>query len=688
MSQSTNFLNSTLPDFPEDENGSEYQYLEQKYDQDHSSSNQDAQNPINTLFSNKTTNVEDNFSDTQNTIPESKEDNLEDLNAKVETLKLLMSDNQNSSFDLTKEDDVDRSSVLPWNSKVDDLQSPTDTISSNLPLVHKIDSQEVASQKDYLPTLNSTWLPSKKTINTIPPSVPVQAPKKKNGIFGKVFLILFLLVSIFLVVIFTPAAIAGIRIAFAAQDIKINFDQIEVDFKKAHFSNAKQNVKSIEDDLVTIQDSLQNIGLIDQLPVLDSRIIALKDMIRASEQTVRTVDELMDILVDLEGALSGQNTVNQSLDLTDVNTYSNLSIQQKRNILHVIYNSLPRLRLARDKIEIATTLWESIDQDILPKTIQGPLAKFIMYFPKLKHSLDQTIPMIEVFIPLLGYPDTQYYLVLNQNADELRPTGGFIGTVIDMKIDNGDFNKYKFIDVYNIDDPVEDQWNVKPPLPITKFFGLPKLFMRDANWSPDFGVATERVMSYYEQEKALNNQPVIPRTTGVALEPSFFKNLLGYTGPFTVDGYDLDKDNFMDILQYNVEIKPWESVEKRKEFMGDVGDALFEKIKSMPKKRWPELLDVITKALDEKQILIYSRDPELEEKLNQRNWAGKVKNTKGDYVFIVDANLGARKTDRVMERVINYEVDARDVNSPVATITLNYHNTANEITWRHIHHSR
>jgi len=53
----------------------------------------------------------------------------------------------------------------------------------------------------------------------------------------------------------------------------------------------------------------------------------------------------------------------------------------------------------------------------------------------------------------------------------------------------------------------------------------------------------------------------------------------------------------------------------------------------------------------------------------------------GDYLMVVDANMGALKTDYYIKRSINYEVDFNG-EKPVATLNMLYKNTAPYGDWR------
>ncbi len=61
----------------------------------------------------------------------------------------------------------------------------------------------------------------------------------------------------------------------------------------------------------------------------------------------------------------------------------------------------------------------------------------------------------------------------------------------------------------------------------------------------------------------------------------------------------------------------------------------------------------------------------------------RAKPTDGDFLWIVDANLAAYKTDGKMDKKVTYALDAHDPSHPTATVTLTYHNTTDHMDWRY-----
>ena len=492
-------------------------------------------------------------------------------------------------------------------------------------------------------------------------------------------------VIVLLLILFIPPLIAIGRASWAGYQAKLSLDSMQNMLKNGEIESAKTQAESAQDEFLNAQKHLGGTGFWRDMPYLGAQIRGLQDSAQVGAQTLDGIQDILEVASAMQEALFfvAKTQSGSSVNVAQGVSLQKLSAQEKRALLASLYDSLPDIRLARDKIDIALAMWDGLSQDQLAEPIRDALEPMAELLPILQQSLEQGVPLIEVFVPLLGYPKPQSYVIATQNADEIRPAGGFIGSALTVKIDAGHFNDYQFYDIYSIDNPVSGVWQETPPAPLEEHLGVTRWFMRDANWSPDFPTSAERVLDFYERERELV-LPQQPQVTGfIALEPGFFESLLTFTGPIVVDGKTFNEANFMDVLQYEVEMAPGITVENRKELMGKVADAIVVKIQNLPRSEWPKLLNIITTALNQKQILIYNRDSELQALVDARDWSGRAKPVIGDFLWIVDANLAALKTDGVMNKSIQYTLDARDIVNPRANVTLKYQNTNNTITWRY-----
>ena len=145
------------------------------------------------------------------------------------------------------------------------------------------------------------------------------------------------------------------------------------------------------------------------------------------------------------------------------------------------------------------------------------------------YPLAQTgLELVDVAPQLLGADRPRTYLLLFQNEDELRATGGFISAVGRVTIDAGKIISLTVEDSYAVDDfttPYPD-----PPAPMRDYMGIDLWVFRDSNWSPDFPMAARQPISLYTQTRGGTIDGVI------ALNQQVVEALVDGLGPLTIDG--------------------------------------------------------------------------------------------------------------------------------------------------------
>ncbi len=524
--------------------------------------------------------------------------------------------------------------------------------------------------------------------STTPPAAPLipDEPKKRRRIWPWITLV----VVVAVLCITVPPAIAVVRAATAASNAKAALERARVHAAALDMVAVGYDLTEARTDIDFARTMLQGVGFWRDMPIIGVQIRGLEDAAAAGSGTLDAAGDLAHVFSSLTEAMNGGAQALGSLNtgIAPTRRFQDLTTDEKRDVLRTLSRALPDIRVARDKIDLALELWNRVPQNELISPIRTALQPLADALPALQKSLDAAAPLLEVGLPLAGADQPQHTLVLLQNADELRPAGGFIGTLGAVTADAGDLKQFDFFDVYKIDGAVSSSWKEIPPPTLAKQLGVTSWYLRDANWSPDFPTSADRVLSSYTGEiSQITHAPVADAPTSVvALEPGFFSALLKLTGPLTVDGTTYDSDTFFDKIEYDVEVgfaKDHISVEQRKQLLSHIGTALVDRLRGLPASKWSDLFASISTALNHKQIQIFSRDAEILAAADRYGWSGRALPTTQDFVWVVDANLAALKTDGVMKKAVSYQLDATNPSEAKATVTLTYENTNRVIDWRH-----
>ncbi len=304
-----------------------------------------------------------------------------------------------------------------------------------------------------------------------------------------------------------------------------------------------------------------------------------------------------------------------------------------------------------------------------------PAAKILPIDQKQKEELGVVFDIIDK----LADSEEKTFLILFQNNNELRPGGGYIGSFGILKIKD---KKITFVDSHDtniFDDRASTE--IEPPFPMKKMLRIPDWELRDSNWSPDFPTNAKKAEEFFHLEGGQEQfDGVIAIST--ALLPSF----LEITGPVSVEGYpgEYNSENAITKLQYQVE-RGYKDQDiekgKRKYIMKDLSKKIMDRTQAMSFLDKKKLAERVEQHLDEKDILIYFKDEELQEKIRTLGWSGEVQDSESDYLMIVDANMGSLKSDAVIDRSVEYTVDFQE-DMPKATLKITYQHNGKSRDWK------
>jgi hypothetical protein len=274
---------------------------------------------------------------------------------------------------------------------------------------------------------------------------------------------------------------------------------------------------------------------------------------------------------------------------------------------------------------------------------------------------------------LLGADRPRTFLILIQNEDELRATGGFIRAVGRVTIDQGKIISLTVEDSYALDDfktPYPDA-----PAPIRDYMGIDLWVFRDSNWSPDFPATARQALALYTKTRPGTIDGVI------GVNQHVVEALVEGAGPITVDGHTLN--NAADLQAYmraawepsgQSNVGEWAA--QRKDFMSRAIQVLLDRImKGQSEVDWQKLGRALHRTLRSRDLLFYFTDPTVKEDLQAVGFAGALRTSDGDFLMVVDSSMGFNKTSIAMQQALAYTVTLDLDRAPQAQLTIVYTNT-------------
>lgn len=301
-------------------------------------------------------------------------------------------------------------------------------------------------------------------------------------------------------------------------------------------------------------------------------------------------------------------------------------------------------KVAQAKINIS-----SLDPEKLTLANSKVLRDVQVSLPALEDNLSDMSVVLKSLLRVLGYQDWQRYLFLFENNNEMRATGGFIGSFALVDIEEG---KIKNMEIpaggsYDLQGGLLAQVASPTPLRIIN----PVWEFQDSNWWPDFPATAQKISWFYQKSQG-------PSVDGVvAITSSFIEDLLEILGPIEMEGYGrvITAGNFVAETQKIVEKEYDKDLNRPKQFISDFAPVLFEKMFSQDIEGLQKFFEIAAKALKEKQIVLYSNNTDIQKLILDLDWGGEQKTLQlGDYLSVINSNIGGGKTDGVIEEIIEH----------------------------------
>ena len=435
----------------------------------------------------------------------------------------------------------------------------------------------------------------------------------------------------------------------------INTASKNFDLAYKNFLEARGKLDEVGGNTTKILDFVPGISKVEsgrQLATAGENVALAGKEMTAVAELLMSQKENLDLGIEAEA--TGSSAINDDMDLTDMV----LSLEE-------------RLKAAQNHLTAANTAAQEIDENDFPDSEKEKIVMLKETLPVINQTLDSFFEYTDVFLEILGHNGPRQYLIVFENNHEMRATGGFIGTYAVVKVKNGKIEDLKVDGIYNPDGQLKEK--IIPPEPIQKMSAA--WSMHDANWWPDFPTSAEKIGWFYEKTGG-------PTVDGViALTPKTIRDLLEITGPIEVPGYQdlsengqdefvVDSENFMEIIQYQVEVAYDKEENRPKQVLADMTPILISKVLASSPEDWPRILGVLSNSLKERHLFMYSFNEDIQHLVGEMGWSGELLKTNKDYLSVVNTNISGMKTDGVIEQHITHKAEIQDDGSIVVNLVV------------------
>ncbi|HEX6509106.1 MAG TPA: DUF4012 domain-containing protein [Chloroflexota bacterium] len=276
-------------------------------------------------------------------------------------------------------------------------------------------------------------------------------------------------------------------------------------------------------------------------------------------------------------------------------------------------------------------------------------------------SLDDRLPRLLILCralalapSFLGARGPVSYLVVYQNSDELRATGGFIGSASLLTVHQGAVSQL-FQGT-----GIRDNLSIPPPEPVAYYNREIAWLFRDSNWSPDFPTSAglERFFYHLDFHRDIGNV--------VNLTPQAASDILAATGPIYVPEYGrlVTGANVAQLADYyahwTVNPAPYAATDTaKKQFIGIVARHVLQRLTSLPAHAWIQLGNAVATASEHGDMLLNFRDQAQQALLRAAGASHAISPRRGDYLYVVNTNLSYNKISKFVHLRTAYTVRIR-----------------------------
>ena len=394
------------------------------------------------------------------------------------------------------------------------------------------------------------------------------------------------------------------------------------------------------------------------VPVYGGDIAAADELITLADSLLASADASIQAALPLVDAISGEGQARLT----------------PPRLAELLSKAQPKFLEAQLKLDVAIAARSQLRMDDLSPRLHDLVSNDIdPLLPLMQEALTVAIE----FPRLMGATDEgpKTYLLLVQNEDELRPTGGFITAAGTLLIRDGRISNLDFKSSENF-----DNW-MKPyptaPWQLSEYMNSPVLIFRDLSWFTNYPTAVTYAEYLYSYVSDHSVDGVI------AFDQQMLVDVLEAIGPVKLDGvpYPITSKNVIRYMRASKTPTAEERISpdwNRKVFLNKISHALISKLFSgdIP---WRQLSTLFVKLLDEHHVLIQLDSPTMTDFLARHNWDGAVRPLDGDYLMVVDANVGFNKTNAVVESELFYDVDLTKLSAPTSSLTVAHKNKAVDV---------
>jgi hypothetical protein len=383
------------------------------------------------------------------------------------------------------------------------------------------------------------------------------------------------------------------------------------------------------------------------------------------DTAVRGQERLLSLLSDSNSAIrestdlleSGKKTIKMIMSHSPSSTGESIAASLEE--LHVLLTTVSQsLALSQAELSMLTrdrTFPFSIKQ------VETYGTQKVARISVIRQQLSYADELLAIYPTAAGFVSPRTYLLLFQNSAELRPTGGFIGSIASVTLENGIISDFDVKDVYEIDGQLKG--HVDPPTPIRDLYKQEHWYLRDSNWDPDFSISAARAAWFYQKEMGKDVDGVI------AINLPAVVDMLAALGPVNLPDYNdrITAENFFGKSFYYSQNNYFPGSTQKGDFLGSLTRTLINKITEDQNLNYAGIIQALIKGLNGHDILFWFADESNQFQIKHFGWGGTIsseneclQDSTGSCfpfpLFVAEANMSVSKVNYFIKHTSQEEL--------------------------------
>lgn len=442
----------------------------------------------------------------------------------------------------------------------------------------------------------------------------------------------------------------ALEVADALQDTRTTAGRLQTAVSAQDVISADRELPILEKNLEVTRQKIEYFGFTEYLPFISDYYRDTRHLLLAAGYGLEAGKVITESLVPFADVLGLKGGASGSAE------------EKLQKAIEVMPKIAPRTDDVAAKLKLTQAELATVNPTRYPENLQMPFSSSGLELRKTLVSAKELVTVISDFMPEakdvltyapigFGSPTPKTYMVIFQNDKELRPSGGFLTAYTFATVNKGKVTTGSTDDIYNLDSTIPNK--PRAPVSILKYLGQVLVWnLRDANLSPDFRVSIDTFDSMYRKSSQYKANDGY-----IGMDTHFLVSLLKLTGPVKLasTGDTFTADNVVEKLEVYAE-KIFRNEANRKGFLGEMMKEILSRILKAKSDQWADIINTMITSFNEKHVLFYSKDVEVNKLLEKYNWAGRIKSFEGDYIHINDTNFAGAKANLYITQKIVQDI--------------------------------